>query len=130
MTALSFDITLFVFGAQFASISGSPFVVIEVFGVAPERFSLLAPRMVFFFGLGLVSPNATAAALQPMGRRAGVASALLGVFQMAGGALAGWAVSALYDRSARPMALTVAVLGSVARLIHMSFLRRPRVDAV
>jgi DHA1 family bicyclomycin/chloramphenicol resistance-like MFS transporter len=180
-------IIFFVFGAQFAYISGSPFVVIEVFGVAPERYglffgatavclivgatangrllrsntparllriglfvtafagaalslaaianaglyALLAPLMLFFFGLGLVSPNATAAALQPMGRMAGVASALLGVFQMAGGALAGWAVSALYDRSARPMAFTVGVLGAAALLIHAALLRRPsRVDAV
>lgn len=179
-------ITFFVFGAQFAYISGSPFVVIEVFGVAPERygfffgatavclllgatvngrllrrmtsarlllrgllvvafagaallaaaiaggglFTLLAPLMLFFFGLGLVTPNAAAAALQPMGRRAGVASALLGVFQMAGGALAGWAVSALYDHTARPMALAVAVLATTALLIHVTFLRRPRVDAV
>ena len=66
-----------------------------------------------------------------MGRMAGVASALLGVFQMAGGALAGWAVSALYDRSARPMAFTVGVLGAAALLIHAALLRRPsRVDAV
>jgi MFS transporter, DHA1 family, multidrug resistance protein len=179
-------IIFFVFGAQFAYISGSPFVVIEVFGVAPNRyglffgatavclivgaaangrllrnytaarllrtglfitaasgaalslaalagaglFAILAPLMVFFFGLGLVTPNATAAALQPMGRMAGVASALLGVFQMAGGALSGWAVSALYDRSSRPMAFSVGVLGAMALLVHTVLLTPPRVDAV
>jgi DHA1 family bicyclomycin/chloramphenicol resistance-like MFS transporter len=179
-------IIFFVFGAQFAYISGSPFVVIEVFGVAPQRyglffgatavclivgasvngrlvariaparllrlglfvvvsagaalslaaiaggglFAILAPLMLFFFGLGIVTPNATAAALQPMGRMAGAASALLGVFQMAGGALAGWAVSALYDHSARPMALAVGVLGAAALLVHTALLGHPRVDAV
>lgn len=179
-------IIFFVFGAQFAYIAGSPFVVIEVFGVAPRRYGLffgatavflivgasvngrllkritsarllqlglfvivaagaalvgatlaggglyatLAPLLVFFFGLGLVTPNATAAALQPMGRMAGVASALLGVFQMAGGALAGWAVSAFYDHTARPMALAVALLGAAGLLIHTTLVRRPRVDAV
>ncbi len=178
-------IIFFVFGAQFAYISGSPFVVIEVFGVAPERYglffgataaclivgatlngrllrdntparllriglfvtaaagaalalaalvgggliTLLAPLMLFFVGLGIVSPNATAAALQPMGRAAGVASALLGVFQMAGGAAAGWAVSALYDRSARPMAFTVGALAAAALVVHTALLRPARVDA-
>jgi DHA1 family bicyclomycin/chloramphenicol resistance-like MFS transporter len=179
-------IIFFVFGAQFAYISGSPFVVIEVFHVAPRRYglffgatavclilgasangrllrthtparllriglfitafagvalalaalagaglyALFAPLMLFFFGLGLVTPNATAAALQPMGRMAGVASALLGVFQMAGGALSGWAVSALYNHSARPMAFAVGVLGAAALLVHTVLLRSPRVDAV
>ncbi|MEO7330636.1 MAG: multidrug effflux MFS transporter [Minicystis sp.] len=171
-----------VFGAQFSYISGSPFVIIEVFGVAPERYGLffgataiflllgaalngrlvariaparllrgglftlmiaglilalaavlggglvaiLPPLLLFFAGLGFVSPNATAAALEPMANMAGVASALLGVFQMVGGAAAGWAVSALYDRSARPMAFSVAALGTLAFLVHTVFRVRPR----
>lgn len=171
----------FVFGAQFSYISGSPFVIIEVFGVAPERYGLffgatalflilgaalnarlvariaparllrgglatlmiagivlavaamlgggltaiLPPLLLFFAGLGFVSPNATAAALEPMADMAGVASAMLGVFQMLGGAAAGWAVSALYDRSARPMALSVATLGTMAFLVHTLFRARP-----
>jgi DHA1 family bicyclomycin/chloramphenicol resistance-like MFS transporter len=93
-------------------------------------FAILAPLMVFFFALGLVTPNATAAALQPMGRMAGVASAVLGVFQMAGGALAGWAVSALYNHSARPMAFTVAALGAGALAVHTALVRPTRVDAL
>jgi DHA1 family bicyclomycin/chloramphenicol resistance-like MFS transporter len=167
-------VIFFVFGAQFSYISGSPFVVIDVFGVPREHFgyffgataaclmigagvnrrllarvasaqllriglwvvagsgallaaaalaggglaALFAPLLVFFFGLGLVNPNATAAALEPMPHVAGVASSVLGVFQMVGGAVAGWAVSRLYDHSARPMALAVALLGAVALLVH------------
>jgi DHA1 family bicyclomycin/chloramphenicol resistance-like MFS transporter len=170
-----------VFGAQFSYISGSPFVIIEVFGVAPERYglffgatalflilgaglngrlvarlaparllrgglatlmiagivlalaavaggglaALLPPLLVFFAGLGFVTPNATAAALEPMPEMAGVASALLGVFQMVGGAAAGWAVSALYDRSARPMAFSVASLGTLAFVVHTVLRPRP-----
>jgi MFS transporter, DHA1 family, multidrug resistance protein len=177
-------VIFFAFGAQFSYISGSPFVVIDVFGVAPERYgfffaataasliagaslngrlvqriaparllrvglfvlagagaalvaaaiahgnlwTILAPLMVFFAGIGLVQPNATAAALEPMPRQAGVASAVVGVFQMAGGAIAGWAVSVLYDRSARPMAFAVAILGAAALAVHAAL--RPRAAAV
>lgn len=179
-------IICFVFGAQFAYISGSPFVVIEVFGVPPHHYGLffgataiclivgasangrllrehtparllrtglfllasaggalsliallgggmiatLIPLMLFFFALGIVTPNATAAALQPMGRRAGVASALLGVFQMAGGAVAGWTVSAFYDHSARPMSFAVGALSVAALLARMLLVVAPSVDAL
>ncbi len=165
-------VILLVFGAQFSYISGSPFVLIEVYGVRGDRYgyffgataaclmlgaglnrwlltrvpaarllraglwvlvgsgaalaaaalagaglgAVFAPLLVFFVGLGLVSPNATAAALEPMPHLTGVASSVLGVFQMVGGALAGWAVNRLYgvDPTARPMALSVAVLGAMA----------------
>jgi DHA1 family bicyclomycin/chloramphenicol resistance-like MFS transporter len=176
-------IVFFVFGAQFAYIAGSPFVIIEVFGVSADRYGLFfggtaaclmvgaslnsrlllrvaparllragllvlvasgaalaaaalagaglaatfAPLLVFFVGLGLVSPNATAAVLEPMAHMAGAASSLLGVFQMVGGAFAGWLVGALYDRTARPMALTVAGLGAMALLVHATMVRRPAV---
>lgn len=41
----------------------------------------------FLFGMGAVNPLATAIALAPLGDRAGLASALLGFFQMAGAAI-------------------------------------------
>ncbi len=87
--------------------------------------ALFAPHLVFLVGIGLVQPNATAAALEPMPRAAGVASSVLGVFQMAGGALAGFVVSALYDRTARPMAISVALLAGVALAAHATLAPRP-----
>ncbi len=45
------------------------------------------PVMIFLTGFGMVSPLATATALQPFGDRAGLASALLGFLQMAGAAV-------------------------------------------
>lgn len=50
-------------------------------------WSYLLPVMVFLTGFGMVSPLATATALQPFGDRAGLASALLGFLQMAGAAV-------------------------------------------
>jgi DHA1 family bicyclomycin/chloramphenicol resistance-like MFS transporter len=89
--------------------------------------ALFAPLLVFVFGIGFVSPNATAAALQPVAHARGSASSVLGVFQMLGGGLAGWAVNALYDGTARPMALTIAVLAALALLVDL--LRRRAADA-
>lgn len=59
--------------------------------------------------LGLIFPNATAAAMAPFGREAGAASAVLGLMQYAVGALAGAAVGLLHNGTAMPMAAAVAV---------------------
>ena len=86
---------------------------------------IFAPIVIFVFGIGFVTPNATAAALQSMTHAKGSASSVLGVFQMLGGGLAGWAVNALYDGTARPMALTVAILGGLGLFVA----RLPRTRA-
>lgn len=164
----------FSYAGMFAYISGSPFVFIDVFGVARERFgyffaltaaalmvgatvnrallarrapalllrrgvwtvfaaglvlALLAwlgigglagvvvPMMAYLFGMGLLQPNATAAALAPHGRIAGLASSLMGGLQTSGGALAGYLVGAFFDHTSRPLALTVAVFAILAFLV-------------
>jgi DHA1 family bicyclomycin/chloramphenicol resistance-like MFS transporter len=48
---------------------------------------VLATLVVFLFGMGIANPLATVAALRPFPERAGAASALIGFFQMTGGAL-------------------------------------------
>ncbi|CAN5816515.1 multidrug effflux MFS transporter [soil metagenome] len=48
---------------------------------------VIAATTLFLFGMGAVNPLSTAIALAPFGDRAGLASALLGFFQMAGAAL-------------------------------------------
>jgi len=65
---------------------------------------ILLPLMfVGIASIGCVLPNATAAAMAPFDRSAGVASSLLGTIQVACGALAAMSVSLLADGSARPM---------------------------
>jgi DHA1 family bicyclomycin/chloramphenicol resistance-like MFS transporter len=61
--------------------------------------------------LGLIFPNAAAAALQPCGKEAGSASALLGMLQYAIGAAAGGLVGALGNGTAVPMAGVIAGSG-------------------
>jgi DHA1 family bicyclomycin/chloramphenicol resistance-like MFS transporter len=71
---------------------------------------VIAPMMAYLFSLGLVQPNATAAAMAPHGRLAGVSSSVIGSLQTAGGALAGYVVGAMYDHTAFSLAATVAAL--------------------
>jgi MFS transporter, DHA1 family, multidrug resistance protein len=57
--------------------------------IGEEDFlSFSASLTVFLLGMGLINPLGTAIALQPFGRQAGAASALLGFLQMGCAALA------------------------------------------
>jgi DHA1 family bicyclomycin/chloramphenicol resistance-like MFS transporter len=160
-------------GALFAYISGSPTVLMGLYGVSPRAFSALfagnaiglflaaqlncrllrrvgphqilraasrvgaaagfllmieawsgvgafypfyATLFVCVATLGLIFPNATAAAMAPFGREAGAASAVLGLLQYAVGAAAGAAVGLLHDGTAVPMAGSVAACEACAWL--------------
>lgn len=70
-----------------------------------------------FFLLGLMMPNFNAVALEPMGRIAGVASAAFGFANMTISALLGAAVGRLYDGTATPVVIGLAVFGAIAFLV-------------
>ncbi len=53
----------------------------------PGMFALLGVLLFFLFGMGITNPLSTVFALRPFPEMAGAASALIGFFQMAGGAL-------------------------------------------
>lgn len=74
-------------------------------------WSVLAPMVLYAAGVGMVMPNSMAGALGPFATAAGAASALLGFIQMGIAAAVGIAVGAAFDGTARPMALTIAVMG-------------------
>jgi len=169
----------FVFCGLFSYISGSPFVLIEVFGVPSNRFGYLfglnafalmagalinarlarrlptmtilrygvalilvggavisvcavlrlggvagivGPMLIFVLGMGIVTPNAIAAAMEPVPRMAGFASSLIGCLQTAGGSLVGYIVGALYNRTALPMALAVGLSAALAGVTYFGFL--------
>lgn len=88
---------------------------------------VMVPMMAYMLGLGLVQPNATAAALAPHGRAAAVTSSLIGSAQTAAGALTGSLVGAFYDHTPRSLATTVAVAGVLTLLVHHR--RGPERDA-
>lgn len=72
--------------------------------------------LVFLFtaSLALIISNATAAALEAQGARAGLASAILGAAQFATAATASAMVGTLADGTARPMAMVMSVCSVLA----------------
>lgn len=82
-------------------------------GLAPVMVSMVAG----ISSVGVVLPNATAAAMGASGARAGSASAALGLLQSSCDALAAWAVSALADGTARPMTAVMLACGAIALVL-------------
>lgn len=89
-------------------------VVIAAVGLArPEAaVATVAPFFVYMIGFSLTIPQASAGALTPFPRLAGLASSVMGLLQFATAAAAAAAVSALHDGTVRPMAALILV-GSV-----------------
>ncbi len=90
-------------------------------------WGIAATLFVFVSTLGILSPNTTALALEHHGERAGLASAVLGASQFTIAATAAWAVSALHDGTAVPMAAVVAATACLSWLTFM-LRRRPAAD--
>ena len=97
-------------GVNCVAISG-----VLMLACALGRFGGLAgvvvPMMGYIAGVGLLSPNAVAAAMEPHGRLAGLASSLLGSVQTLGSALAGYLVGLFYNGTSLPLAIAVATAG-------------------
>ena len=171
----------FVFAGLFAFLSGSPYVLIEVYGVPSSRFGLyfawsacgvilgaftnsrlvhyfsgervlragllvlvaagatllllswtrwggplamMVPIMAYLFGQGLIMPNATVAAMEPLPHMAGMGASLLGAIQMGGGSFSGLAVAALYSGTPMAMGGVIAAMAVGAFLSYYLLIRR------
>lgn len=90
---------------------------------------ILVPLFIAVSCQGLVSPLTAALALAPQGRNAGTASALLGMIPFLAGAGGGALVGSLYDGTAIPMALVIAVCCAGSCSIHLLFGRKPMPQA-
>ena len=91
--------------------------------VPPTIWSYLIPVTIFLAGFGMVSPLATATALQPFGDRAGLASALIGFLQMAGAA-AGVSLTAAIASATLAIGLVQAALAATGLILYLAGLRR------
>ena len=90
-----------------------------------NAWSLVSLAVIGFIGQGIVRPNATQGALEPMASIAGVASAVMSGVQMLTGAAASASVAALIDaRSARAMTGIMALCATAAALVYV-FVVRP-----
>jgi DHA1 family bicyclomycin/chloramphenicol resistance-like MFS transporter len=69
--------------------------LILAFSGAPDLVAITLGLTLFLFGMGLTNPLGTAIALQPFGREAGMASALLGFLQMGCAAIGSTGASVL-----------------------------------
>ena len=92
--------------------------------VLPSIAGVLLSIMIYVFGMAFVFPNATASAMEPMPRMAGVASSLLGSSQMAVGSLAGYLVNSFYDRTPLAMASGIAGAAFLACLSYLLLIHR------
>jgi len=88
-------------------------------------WGIAAALFVFLATLGILGPNTTALALEHHGERAGLASAVLGATQFTIAASAAWAVSALDDQTAVPMAGVVATAACLSWLCFALRRRTP-----
>ena len=78
---------------------------------------LVAAMALFAIGMGMVQPQRIAGALMPFPERAGAASSLVGVSQMATAATTGAIVGHALGVSAWPVALPLAISGCLALAI-------------
>jgi DHA1 family bicyclomycin/chloramphenicol resistance-like MFS transporter len=86
--------------------------------------AIAAPAVALNFGAGLLIPHAQAGVIGPYPHMAGTASALSGAVQMVMAALTAAIVGHLYDGSALPMAIGMAVAGCATLAVHVQARRR------
>jgi MFS transporter, DHA1 family, multidrug resistance protein len=98
------------------AVAGS--IVLLAVAAAPDLAPFTAGIALFLLGMGLVNPLGTAIALQPFGTQAGLASALLGFFQMGCAAVGAFLASVL---PLPPLASLAAILTAGSALALLAF---------
>lgn len=105
--------------------AGGSLVMIAV-AWQPTFLTFTAAISIVLFGMGLINPLGTAIALQPFGRQAGSASALLGFLQMSSAAIGSTLASVLPFPAATSLAIVMTVAAVLALLAFaLAFRDRP-----
>jgi DHA1 family bicyclomycin/chloramphenicol resistance-like MFS transporter len=99
--------------------------VLTIAGVDSFALMLMCLSGYLFFN-GIINPNATALALQPFSKNAGVASALSGFSQMAVSAVSSITVSYFANGTALPMVCVIlfCALGCLAAVLIAEWIRK------
>ena len=105
------------FGLVLTALGAAGLPVLVAIGVA-SPLTMTAAMGVFAFGLGPVSATAPIRALESTPGGMGMAAALLGAIEMTGAGLGSFAVSALHDTTAWPLAICVAGFGLLSWVIY------------
>jgi DHA1 family bicyclomycin/chloramphenicol resistance-like MFS transporter len=104
-------------GALLLFISANVFHLIIALMAGDSLILFMGFMMVSFFALGLIGPNATALAMEPMGHNAGAAAAANG---FAGTTIAGFlggVIGQFYNGATTPIIIGFVTLGAAALLI-------------
>jgi MFS transporter, DHA1 family, multidrug resistance protein len=109
---LGFDGTIGV-GVACLSVAGVTMAALVGAGMA-SSLAITIPMALYCCGVGLVMPQAMAAAMQPFPDRAGAASSFLGLIQMTSAAFVGAALGQALNGQAWPLPFAVALLGLMA----------------
>jgi DHA1 family bicyclomycin/chloramphenicol resistance-like MFS transporter len=100
-------------------ITTAAFVAIAIAtGGRPPFWLYLVGILPILLAHSFVMPNLNAAAMMPMGRVAGTASAIIGSISILGGAAIGAAIDVAYDGSITPFAMAGAVLAGAGFLVY------------
>lgn len=84
----------------------------------PSSLAVTVPMMLYTAGVGLVLPQAQAAAMMPFPERAGAASSFLGICQMTLAACAGLLVGHSLGGTALPLPIMIAAMGVIAFAVY------------
>ncbi|WNG24511.1 multidrug effflux MFS transporter [Cystobacter fuscus] len=105
-------------------VTGATVLVLMTLAGLARLGTLMPVFFVCHFSIGLIAPNATHGALQPMARIAGVASAVLSGLRMLGGAMASALVAWFFDgRSALAVTGVMAGFALAALLVYVLLVR-------
>lgn len=91
-----------------------------------EVWFYFAWTVTIFMMMGFTIGNLNALALEPLGHVAGLAASLMGSIATVGGAIFGAIIGQLYDGSALPLAISVAILAGIGALIMQRMPREGR----
>src|SRR5215469_1098617 len=108
-----------------ATVAGGVVVLIACATRWGGAAGVMAGFVLYIWGQAVIAPNAMAAALEPIPHMAGTGAALMGAIQMAGGAIAGYAVDAFYDGTPLPMGAVILATALLTAAIYFLLLRRP-----
>ncbi|HEX7928057.1 MAG TPA: Bcr/CflA family drug resistance efflux transporter, partial [bacterium] len=106
------------------AVMGCLLAVLMIIGVHTV-WAIVLPMYGYAVGVGHVFPTASAGAIGPYPRTAGLASALLGFINLTGSAAYGVLAGVLFDGTPLPMSLAVAAAGvaSIVVFVALSGLR-------
>ncbi|GHB08952.1 multidrug effflux MFS transporter [Modicisalibacter luteus] len=103
-------------------------VVSLVASGADTLAAIIGPQVIYAIGSGMMMPQLIAGALAPFHHMAGTAASMLGFIQMGSAATSSALVGRLYDGTALPMVLVIALAGASALVVYLSLSRRPVMD--